>query len=620
MTTSSLSLPPANTVDPTSTGVASGAPGRDDEYLLCIDGERSFRVRLPASDELVIGRGPHAGMSIDDPLVSRTHARLVRVGDGLLLSDLGSRHGTMINGEPLVESRMLRSGDVIGIGSLLLVVRRSARATHGRDVGEQSMLVRRLAEELARAAQYERELSLIVVRWTDRDNALAVLSAIADRLRVIDSVAPLGTRHAGILLPELGADEAARLAAELGEITAGGSPVARAIGIATAPADGIDADTVLTAARAACDAATPGTPAFARDAVETITAGPQRILVADPGMSRLYELARRLARSSIPILIQGETGAGKELAAATIHAFSARAGGPFVSVNCAAIPETLAESELFGHARGSFSGAHAAKPGYLELASGGTLFLDEVGELAPSVQAKLLRVLETGELMRVGEIVPRRLDLRIVAATNRDLRREIEDGRFRSDLFFRLGAGRLELPPLRDRPRDLGVLASTVLADACRRLERPPLALSIGAAIALYRHDWPGNIRELRHAIEYGAAAAPDGATELERWHLPAGLAAAAREARDTDERNPAPPVLRLEAPAPIPPAATPVPASGFRPIADEVRELERSRMIAALRATAGLQNRAAELIEMPLRTFVTKLRRYAITAADWRS
>ena len=187
-----------------------------------------------------------------------------------------------------------------------------------------------------------------------------------------------------------------------------------------------------------------------------------------------------------------------------------------MSVNCAAIPETLAESELFGHARGAFSGAEAAKPGHLEVASGGTVFLDEIGELSPAIQAKLLRVLESGEVMRIGETRPRTTDLRIVAATNRDLQREVDGGRFRRDLFFRLGVARLELPPLRDRPRDLALLAATLLGEACRGLGRPPLDLSIGAALALFRHDWPGNIRELRHVIEYAASAARDGAAEIE--------------------------------------------------------------------------------------------------------
>ena len=614
-----------NTADPAAS--LAGVPGprvrpRSDQ-VLCIHGDRSFSVTLPPSGELVIGRGPGAGLSVDDPLVSRAHAQLLAVPDGLRLSDLGSRHGTLVNGERLVEPRLVAAGDVITIGSVLLVVRRPVRAAETSNVTEQPMFVRRLTEELSRLAQYERELSLVIARSVDQD-AHALLAAIAGRLRVIDAASIVGARFVGVLLPELGVDEANAFAGGLSSLGVG--PVSA--GVATAPYDGIDGDAVLGAARAACAAAAPGAVVQARDAAETIVAGSQRILVADPAMARLYELARRLARSAIPILILGETGSGKELAAAAIHAFSARASGPFVSVNCAAIPETLAESELFGHARGAFSGAVAAKPGHLEVASGGTVFLDEIGELSPAVQAKLLRVLESGELVRVGETAPRTVDLRIVAATNRDLAREVDDGRFRSDLFFRLGSARLELPPLRERPRDLALIAAALLGDACRRLGRPPLELSIGAALALFDHDWPGNIRELRHVIEYAAAAAHDHAGEVELWHLPAALAAAARKSRDASRLDadaepgaPAGPPVRWQpypddavasAPATLPPEGA------FRPIADEVRELERARMIAALQATGGIQNRAAALIEMPLRTFVTKVKRYAIAPEEW--
>jgi transcriptional regulator with GAF, ATPase, and Fis domain len=307
--------------------------------------------------------------------------------------------------------------------------------------------------------------------------------------------------------------------------------------------------------------------------------------------------------------VQGETGVGKELAAATVHASSPRANGPFISVNCAAIPDTLAESELFGHMKGAFSGAVQNKVGYIEAANGGTLFLDEIGELSLATQAKLLRVLESGELIRVGEVKPRTIDLRIVAATNRDLQRESAEGRFRQDLYFRLGAARLEIPPLRERPRDIALLTAIMVRDACDRLGRSRLELSIGATVALFRHAWPGNIRELRHVIEYAAAAVQDSAMTIEIWHLPATMAAEARRARDGAE-----PARRAD--------PEPATASGyaFRPIADEVRELERSRMVAALKATGGVQNRAAELIEMPLRTFVTKVKRYAITATEWGS
>jgi two-component system, NtrC family, response regulator AtoC len=260
--------------------------------------------------------------------------------------------------------------------------------------------------------------------------------------------------------------------------------------------------------------------------VVELEAGGHRIQIADPAMQRLYELARRLARSTLPVLVLGETGAGKELAAAVVHAGSPRAAGPFVSVNCAAIPESLAESELFGHARGAFSGAVVAKGGRLEAAHGGTLFLDEIGELSPSIQAKLLRALESGEVHRVGEVTPRRVDLRLVAATHRDLEADVEAGRFRRDLFFRLGAARLVLPPLRDRPRDLACLAARFLEDECGERR---MSWSVAAAQALFQHGWPGNVRELRHAVQYAVSAAPDDAVEIETWHLPPAIGRGAR-------------------------------------------------------------------------------------------
>jgi two-component system, NtrC family, response regulator AtoC len=606
----------ANTADASSITPGARPEERAADSLLCIAGDRSFTVRFPEAGELVIGRAPDAGLVVDDPLVSRAHAQLMLVPDGMRLVDLGSRHGTLLNGERITEPRLVGSGDVIAVGSTLLVVRRPVRRSQAGTVLEPAVLVRRLTEELSRAAQYERELAVAVVRAVDRADPAALLAAVAAHLRVIDTAASVGVHQVAVVLPELDAAEAAQVARELAALSFG--PVA--VGVAVAPFDGIDTDTLLSAARAAAERASPGEVVRAGAAAESITAGNHRILVADPGMARLYDLARRLARSTIPILVQGETGAGKELAAAAIHAFSARADKPFVSVNCAAIPETLAESELFGHARGAFSGALAAKPGYLEAASGGTVFLDEIGELSQAIQAKLLRVLESGELVRLGELQPRSIDLRIVAATNRDLEREVEAGRFRRDLFFRLGAARLELPPLRDRPRDLALLGATMLNDTCARLGRAPLQLSIGAALALFRHDWPGNVRELRHVIEYAATAAPDSANEIEIWHLPQALAATARHARDAGPIVAPAPAAAPESAAStaLATAATVETPAAFRPIADEVRELERARMIAALRASDGIQNRAAELIEMPLRTFVTKLKRYAITPDEW--
>jgi two-component system, NtrC family, response regulator AtoC len=610
---------------------------RSSDYLLVIEGERSWTVRLPATGELLIGRGPEAGLTLTDALVSRRHAQLVVGADGLRLTDLGSRHGTAVNGERVSGTRTVRSGDVITLGGTLVVVQRPLRSAAAQHVVDLAGFSRRLDEENERAVYYQRELALAVLRATTPFDPARTAAVLDSRLRLMDVAALLGEQHVALLLPELTADDAILVAMELAPAIAP-SEVRLACGVAVSPTDGVDGDTLVASARAAADAAAPGEMRLAREAVQRIEAGSHRIVIADPGMAQLYDLARRLARSNMPILIQGETGSGKELAAAAIHAFSPRSTGPFVSINGAAIPEALAESELFGHARGAFSGATSAKPGQFEAASGGTLFLDEIGELPAQVQAKLLRVLESGEITRVGEVKPRTIDVRVVAATNRDLEHEVREGRFRRDLFFRLGAARLELPPLRDRPRDIAVLARSLLDEICERLGRAPLALSIGAAQALFIHHWPGNVRELKNALAYAAAAAPDHASELESWHLPAPLAMIARRAGDAG-LGPAlrggaartvletmPESLALEASlrqaglleASMDGAAEASRPSGFRPIADEVRELERARMIDALRATGGVQNRAAERIGMPGRTFATKLKRYRITVEDW--
>jgi two-component system, NtrC family, response regulator AtoC len=322
-----------------------------------------------------------------------------------------------------------------------------------------------------------------------------------------------------------------------------------------------------------------------------LTLGPHQAVVADPVMIALYDRARRLARSSIPVVIHGETGTGKELVAAALHAFSPRAAGPFLALNCAAIPDSLAESELFGHARGAFTGATSARDGLLDAASGGTLFLDEIAELSPATQARLLRAIEAGEVCRVGETAARRVDVRVVCASLEDLHGAVVAGRLRRDLYFRLGAARIEVPPLRERPRDLAALTGAFVTEACARLGRPSLAVDAHATRALAAHGWPGNVRELRHVLEGAVALAADDAVTLTEADLPLTP----------------------------PPAPSPPPPAGFRPVAEELEQLERRRMVEALTAAGGVQIVAAGLIGMPTRTFATKLRRYAIDPAAGR-
>jgi len=228
-------------------------------------------------------------------------------------------------------------------------------------------------------------------------------------------------------------------------------------------------------------------------------------IIVDPQMVELYAVVERLARGSINVLVLGETGVGKELVAETLHHSSVRAAAPLLRVNCAALAEPLLESELFGHERGAFTGAVASRPGLIELADSGTLFLDEVGELSPALQAKLLRVLEVGEITRVGGIRPRRVDVRFVAATNRDLSAAVTAGTFRSDLLFRLGGASIVVPPLRERVGEILPLAERFLADTARGLgDDTPPCLSAEARAVLSAYDFPGNVRELRNAIERG--------------------------------------------------------------------------------------------------------------------
>jgi len=310
-----------------------------------------------------------------------------------------------------------------------------------------------------------------------------------------------------------------------------------------------------------------------------ITLAPAPPPRAGEAMRRVHELAERAAAGTINVLITGETGVGKELLAETVHRASPRRGGPYVCLNCAALSETLLESELFGHERGAFTGAVQAKPGLLETAAKGTLFLDEVGELPLSTQAKLLRVLETREVARLGSVRPHRIDVRFIAATNRDLEKEVARGAFRADLYYRLNGITLTIPPLRSRLEEIRPLAETFLRQICRDLGRQPPLLPPASIAHLEAYGWPGNIRELKNVIER-AVLLCEGAM-LEPQHMP------------------------LERPL--------TESQKLTTSASNLVQTEKDRIIEALAACAGNQSRAAKMLGIPRRTFVTKLDAYNI-------
>ena len=266
------------------------------------------------------------------------------------------------------------------------------------------------------------------------------------------------------------------------------------------------------------------------------------------GMKDVVAMLERIAPSDVPILIEGESGTGKDLLARAAHAMSRRAAGPYVALNMSAIPENLAEAELFGHEKGAFTGAEQARAGFFAEAEGGTLFLDELGLLPPPLQPKLLRVLQDGEYIPVGSRKPRKGNVRVIAATNEDLARNVKEGKFREDLWFRLRVVPVRLPPLRERREDIPLLVDHFVQKHALRLGRPPLAPDAAAMRALLDHAWPGNIRELEHAIERGLLLARGDAITVA--DLPPELSAPAaqtdqgggegryRKARDAWERK----------------------------------------------------------------------------------
>ncbi|HSO00868.1 MAG TPA: sigma 54-interacting transcriptional regulator [Candidatus Nanopelagicales bacterium] len=569
-------------------------------YILVIDASSSYRRALPQDGVLIVGRCDEADVRVGSTSVSRRHAKLIVSGGEVRITDLGSHNGTLVHGDRVEGSRMLASGDVVTIGDATLILQRKAPARGSAPVA-MGRLRRCVEAEIERAADSARPFGLAVVDVGSVQDRAALMQAALSALRRVDIVAWDGASHLAIGFPELGGQAA--YSAALGVIQAM-APLAPNVrgGLASYPFDGGDTEALLSGARAATASAAPGAIAVASETVVRHVIGGRTIVLADPAMIRLFDLLRRLSASDLPVLVLGETGTGKENASTAVHHWSPRAQKPLVTLNCAALPETLVESELFGYERGAFSEARAAKAGLLERAHGGTVFLDEIGELPIGAQAKLLRALEAKRITRLGDVREREVDIRIVAATNRDLEAEVRAGRFRQDLLFRLSAAVVELPPLRHRRRELPILARLFIAEACARTGRPALDLSDAALATLFAHPFPGNVRELKNAMEY-AVATTDGAV-IDPLCLPERISGLDAPPRSAPEGS-------------APPAAAALPH--FRPIAEELRDLECERMRQALDAADGVQKRAAALLGMPQRTFTFKLKQYGISARDGR-
>jgi transcriptional regulator with PAS, ATPase and Fis domain len=433
---------------------------------------------LPSRGSIVLGRSEKSDLRIDDPSITRRHARL-HLGERMEIEDLGSVNGTRVRNERIEPGRRVPvfRGEAFRLGAALLVI---------HAVDETAAPAGPISEEVA----------------TRRED-------------------PTVTGHAS------------------------------------------------------------GERARAR-------------IVHDPTMHELYTLVDRIAVGSINVLIFGETGVGKELVAERVHEQSRRRARPFLRLNCAAVAESLLEAELFGYERGAFTGATQAKPGLLEAVDGGTLFLDEVGEMPLALQAKMLRALESQQVLRVGALAPRSVDVRFVAATNRDLEERVRLALFREDLYFRLNGALVVVPPLRERVSEIEPLATEFIRATCVDLRRPVPTLTRESLLVLQAYSWPGNVRELKNFVERAVLVA--SGDEVLPEHFPIQRMASTLP-------------LRRIGPESLPPSAPPTPPAFAPPVADP----ERERILAVLAECGGNQSRAAKALGISRTTLVARLNDYGI-------
>jgi len=589
---------PAPTVHESSSGRSPSAGG-DSVLHLAVMAPNLFETHpLPSGGSISVGRDDSADVRITDELASHLHARFhIDPGGALLeVEDLQSRNGTFLRGERIEAGRRLpiQLGEAVTIGFTHLMIQRRRAAPPRRRFQGHGAFEERLEDACARAPGSGATLAVIRVRIENEEPAGAGADLVAGALRAGDLLAQYAPGDYEALLLDTDpararaiVDDAAR------RVRAAGLAVHTAV--AAYPGDGRSAEALIGRASA-----------LLRGPDADSDRGP---VLKSEAMRSLYRLAERAAAGRtanglINVLILGETGVGKEVLADWIHRHSPRAGGPLVCINCAAISESLLESELFGHERGAFTGATQTKPGLLESAAGGTVFLDEIGDMPIGLQTKLLRALENREVTRVGGLAARTIDVRFMAATNHELELAVAGKTFRQDLYFRLNGMSLTIPPLRDRPDEIEPLVRRFIAAAAAPAKRRPPRLSPEALELLNGYAWPGNIRELRNVAERALVLCDDG--EITPEHLPLDK-------------------LRLPrlTPAASPPAAAAAavgsPAAAAAPDATPgialtpVETAERQQILELLAEYAWNQTRVAKKLGMARGTLIERLKRYGI-------
>jgi len=598
--------------------------------LVIVNGVVSTHA-LPEVGEVRIGRARENDIQIIDASVSRFHA-LIRVdATGATIQDMGSANGTRVRGVTIEANKpvIIALGEVMDLGSALVMVQQRPIATREWRIWAHGYFEGRLEDECARAIRSSSTFGLVRIRVAGESDL--VQQVLANALRPDDVVGLYGPGDYEVLLVERAEADTNWIIKSL-ETSFDEVGIEASIGAALFPRDGRSADVLEARAGSLARGAPP----------EPQQVGP--IVVRSPLMRKLHELLERVAPGDITVLILGDTGVGKEVLAEQVHRRSPRNAKGFLRLNCAALSESLLESELFGHERGAFTGAHQMKAGLLETAQGGTVFLDEIGELPMNMQVKLLRVLEERTVWRVGGVKPRPIDVRFVAATNRNLEQAVTDHKFRQDLYFRLAGVTLHIPPLRERTEEIEPLARE-FARQLSRNSRPPV-LSPEVIQLMNGYAWPGNIRELRNAIERAVLLAGSGPMLPEHFPVEKMTATVSTPLSDTPmplqrKLRPTPSELRpaTQHHETLPPpdrahadhAGEAMPGGampgGAMPMDDttsadmthgerlkrQVQEVERQHIVDALSRCGGNQTRAARELGISRRTLISRLEAYNI-------
>jgi DNA-binding NtrC family response regulator len=547
--------------------------------------------------QVVVGRSLPADIVVPDRSLSREHARFTLKSDELWIEDLRSTNGTWVGGKRIEKKQRIRPGDDIRVGTVAVGLHQIAPTEE--DLGRpdsHDYFLDRLQEEVLRARTLNHSVAMLMVKASGsrEGHLLRWYPRVRQLLRPIDRVAVYGLDALLIYLPESGRAEAEALAKTMGaEQKRSGS--ALLCGIACYPEHATSADQLLEAVRDARRRAT------ARQPIQTAESLDQRMgeMVVDealisPTLKPIYETAMRIADVSMPVLICGETGTGKEVLAQAIHRHSSRGKGPIRCLNCGVIPESLIESSLFGHEKGAFTGADKRAKGLFEEAEGGTVLLDEIGELAASAQVALLRVLETKRITRVGSSVEIAVDVRIIAATHRDLETMCDEGTFRWDLFYRLNGLALKVPPLRERREDIMPLAEHFMRLAASANRRKVTLIDENVRKMFESYDWPGNVRELRNVLERAVVLARGETVTSE------DISDRIRKADQRPGGGPGDSAPDLE-------------EGEALDIKERLRRYETKIILEALGAHGWNQTKTARALGISRRTLVEKIRAYGI-------